>query len=442
MIAFETCFNIHKDDIELKSVLPDLEGFELQEKTEVIGEHTCRVWYKEEQMGEKIGKYWYYEDIGNFKPVRFYMVGYNTVLHSHFDEYIYDYHSVEWEQPAPEDFEEPEKRWTCIDFPGPGSVVGDSHRLLASRFPKGPTAQFKKFMKDNKKTYKDANEFEARKLNFLSNKAHIEKVNSENRSYKLQLNHFADRSDAEIRTLLGLKRSTNKDYANHKHTMSNAERPKFVDWREKGAVTEVKNQCMCGSCWTYGTTGVLEGQYFLKYGKLRKFSEQNLVDCSWNFGNDGCNGGEDFRAYGWMIHNGGLMADEDYGHYLGIDGWCHYNKTAAAVKITDYVLTTPFSVEELEDAVANVGPISVGVAVNKDFLFYASGVFDDETCSSAVEDQAHAVLATGYGTEDGKDYWMIKNSWSTHWGDNGYIKIARKNNICGVATSPSYPILA
>ena len=83
-----------------------------------------------------------------------------------------------------------------------------------------------------------------------------------------------------------------------------------------------------------------------------KFSEQNLVDCSWNFGNDGCNGGEDLRAYGWMMHNGGLMLDEDYGHYLGIDGWCHFNKTAAAVKITDYVLTTPGSVEELEDEIS------------------------------------------------------------------------------------------
>ena len=242
--------------------------------------------------------------------------------------------------------------------------------------------------------------------------------------------------------MLGLKRSNNKDYKNHRHMMSNAVKPDFVDWREKGAVTPVKDQCMCGSCWSYGTTGVLEGQYFLKYGKLLKFSEQNLVDCSWNFGNDGCNGGEDFRAYGWMLHNGGLMEDSAYGHYLGIDGWCHFNKTAAAVKITDYVLTTPFSIEELEDAVANVGPISVGVAVNKDFLFYAEGVFDDPSFSSAVEDQAHAVLAVGYGTENGKDYWLIKNSWSTHWGDEGYIKIARKNNICGVATSPSYPILA
>lgn len=380
-------------------------------------------------------------DIGNFKPVRFYMVGYNTVLHSHFDEYIYDYFSVDYVKPAPEDFEEPEKQWTCIDFPGPGSVVGDSHKFLATRFPQTTTAEFKGFLKDNNKCYNDE-EFKTRKLNFLRNKAYIEKVNSENRGYKLALNHLADKSEAELRALMGLKRSSKKDYAGHRYTMSNAQRPESVDWREKGAVTPVKDQCMCGSCWTYGTVGVLEGQYFLKYGKLLKFSEQNLLDCSWNYGNDGCNGGEDFRAYGWMIHNGGLMEDAAYGKYLGIDGWCHFNKSQAAVKVTDYVLTTPFSVEELEDAVANVGPISVGVAVNKDFLFYSEGVFDDPSCSSAVEDQAHAVLAVGYGTENGKDYWLIKNSWSTHWGDNGYIKIARKNNICGVATSPSYPILA
>ena len=380
-------------------------------------------------------------DIGNFKPIRFYMMGYNVVLHSHYDEYIYDYYSVEYERPAPEDFEEPEKQWTCIDFPGPGSVVGDSHKLVSSRFPKTTTAEFKEFMKENGLCYNDV-EYQQRKANFLNNKAYIEKVNSENRSYKLKLNHLADRSDEELRTLTGLKRSAHKDYAKHTHKMSNMKKPESIDWRELGAVTDVKDQCMCGSCWTFGTTGVLEGQYFRKYGKLVKFSEQNLVDCSWNFGNDGCNGGEDFRAYGWMMHNGGLMLDEDYGHYLGIDGWCHFNKTAAAVKITNYVLTTPGSVEELEDAVATVGPISVGVAVNKNFLFYASGVFDDAECSSAVEDQAHAVLAVGYGTEDGKDYWLIKNSWSTHWGDEGYIKIARKGNICGVATSPSYPILA
>lgn len=379
-------------------------------------------------------------DIGNFKPVRFYMVGYNTVLHSHFDEYIYDYISVEYVKQAPEVFEEPEKSWTCIDFPGPGSVVGDSHKFLAARFPHPADVEFASFLKKNHLRYEGA-EYQERRMNFMRNKAYVERVNSENRSYKLKLNHLADRSEAELRTLMGLKHSSNKDYEAHKYTMSNAKLPESIDWRELGAVTPVKDQCMCGSCWTFGTVGVLEGQFFRKYGKLEKFSEQNLLDCSWNFGNDGCNGGEDFRAYGWMIHNGGLMTDADYGHYLGIDGRCHFDKSAAAIKVKDYVLTKPFSVEELEDAVANVGPISVGVAVNKDFLFYSEGVFDDASCSSAVEDQAHAVLAVGYGTENGKDYWLIKNSWSTWWGDEGYIKIARKGNICGVATSPSYPII-
>lgn len=380
-------------------------------------------------------------DIGNFKPVRFYMIGYNTVLHSHFDEYIYDYLNVEYKKQAPEVFEEPEKSWTCIDFPGPGSVVGDSHKFLSARFPHPTDVEFEKFLKDNNRCYNDA-EYTERRLNYMRNKAYVEKVNKENRSYKLKLNHLADRSEAELRALMGLKHSQNKNYEGHKYTMSNAKKPESIDWRELGAVTPVKDQCMCGSCWTFGTVGVLEGQYYRKYGKLEKFSEQNLLDCSWNFGNNGCNGGEDFRAYGWMIHNGGLMTDKDYGRYLGIDGRCHFDESAAAIKVTDYVLTKPFSVEELEDAVANVGPISVGVAVNKNFLFYAEGVFDDETCSSAVEDQAHAVLAVGYGTENGKDYWIIKNSWSTWWGDEGYIKIARKGNICGVATSPSYPIIA
>ena len=140
-------------------------------------------------------------DIGNFKPVRFYMVGYNTVLHSHFDEYIYDYISVDYVKPAPEDFEEPEKQWTCIDFPGPGSVVGDSHKFLATRFPQTGNAQFRRFLRNHHKSYK-GREYQRRKMNFLRNKAYIEKVNSENRSYKLRLNHLADKSDAELRAML------------------------------------------------------------------------------------------------------------------------------------------------------------------------------------------------------------------------------------------------
>ena len=130
MVAYETCFNIHKGDVAMNSILPDLEGFELQDKMEKVNGHNCRVWYYEEKIGDKLNKYWYYEDIGNFKPVRFYMVGYNVVLQSHFDEYIYDYISVEYVRPTAEDFSEPETKWTCIDFPGPGSVVGDSHKFL------------------------------------------------------------------------------------------------------------------------------------------------------------------------------------------------------------------------------------------------------------------------------------------------------------------------
>lgn len=163
-------------------------------------------------------------DIGNFKPVRFYMVGYNTVLHSHFDEYIYDYISVEYVKQAPEVFEEPEKSWTCIDFPGPGSVVGDSHKFLAARFPHPADVEFASFLKKNHLRYEGA-EYQERRMNFMRNKAYVERVNSENRSYKLKLNHLADRSEAELRALMGLKHSSNKDYEAHKYTMSNAKLP-------------------------------------------------------------------------------------------------------------------------------------------------------------------------------------------------------------------------
>lgn len=145
----------------------------------------------------------------------------------------------------------------------------------------------------------------------------------------------------------------------------------------------------------------------------------------------GCTGGgEDFRGYQWIMANGGLPTRPAYGPYLGANGWCHANTTANGVKLTGYVNVTVGSETALMSALATVGPISVSIdADDPSFLFYASGVMDDPSCSSDPDAQDHTVTAVGYGTDpvSGLDYWVIKNSWSTHWGDNGYILIARQN---------------
>jgi C1A family cysteine protease len=208
----------------------------------------------------------------------------------------------------------------------------------------------------------------------------------------------------------------------------------------------VKDQGICGSCWTFGTVGTLEGSYFLKYNKLVKFSEQELVDCVWPYGSIGCNGGEDWRAYSWIMSNGGLATADSYGPYLMADDFCRATSSSVnrQLKLSGYVNVSINDETALMDALVNHGPISVAIdASHSSLSFYSSGVYYEPECKNGPNDLDHAVLLVGYGTDaTGGDYWIIKNSWSTHWGDQGYVKMSRKNNNCGVETSPTYAIIA
>lgn len=218
--------------------------------------------------------------------------------------------------------------------------------------------------------------------------------------------------------------------------------PKSIDWRQKGAVTAVKDQGDdCGSCWSFSTTGALEGQHFRKTGKLISLSEQNLIDCTNPHGYSKCSGRSRHDAFEWIKDHGGIETEKSY-PYKGVGGSCKYERKYAAATLRKYVDIRKGDEKKLQEAIATIGPISIAVdASHRSFQFYSSGVYYEQKCKPDKMD--HAVLVVGYGTDrHDRDFYIVKNSWGKHWGESGYMRMSRnRRNNCGVATSGIYPIV-
>ncbi|XP_072211634.1 digestive cysteine proteinase 1-like isoform X3 [Excalfactoria chinensis] len=295
------------------------------------------------------------------------------------------------------------------------------------------------------KRYSSEEEHEHRKHTFIHNMRFVHSKNRAALSYSLALNHLADRTPQEMAAMRGRRRSGDPNHGLpfSMQLYAGLVLPESLDWRLYGAVTPVKDQAVCGSCWSFATTGAMEGALFLKTGVLTPLSQQVLIDCSWGFGNYACDGGEEWRAYEWIKKHGGIASTESYGPYLGQNGYCHYNQSELVAPLAGYVTVEPGNAEALKAALFKHGPIAVNIdASHKSFTFYANGVYEEPHCGNETSELDHAVLAVGYGVLHGKSYWLIKNSWSTYWGNDGYILMAMKDNNCGVATAASFPILA
>jgi len=213
-----------------------------------------------------------------------------------------------------------------------------------------------------------------------------------------------------------------------------------VDWVAAGAVTPIKNQGQCGSCWSFSTTGSVEGDVFIEAGVLTPLSEQQLVDCSTAQGNQGCNGGLMDNAFQYIISNGGLTTETGYPYTATGPNTCSVT-TPLASTITSYCDVASGSEKALEAAVAQQ-PVSVAIEADQScFQFYQSGVMSDPSCGTQLD---HGVLAVGFGVTGGVKYWNVKNSWGTSWGNEGFIWLGREvsgqaSGVCGIALEPSFP---
>jgi len=277
--------------------------------------------------------------------------------------------------------------------------------------------------------------------NFANNDDIIETANAENLSYQLGHNKFSHMDVNEWReeVKLGLGYPT-QEPSDTLHlapadltTMASA-----IDWRNSGAVTGVKDQGQCGSCWSFSATGAMEGAYKIKSGSLVSLSEQNFVDCD-NNGDHGCNGGLMDNAFAWAKTNGGVCTESAY-PYTAKKGTCVTSCGTKYAKPASFTDVNKNDANALMSAL-NKQPVSVAIEADQSaFQLYKSGVFT-ATCGSNLD---HGVLAVGYGTDAGKNYWTVKNSWGTSWGEAGYIRLSRdvggKSGQCGIlAGPPSYP---
>jgi len=399
-------------------------------------------------------------------PLRLEMHGPDLLSGSHFDHYVVDYDPASFDPrpPAAAVFEEP----AACAAAGPArprtrSFIGASTLLM----PGGGGGRRAAAARENAA-------FVARHTRLLSSGSPGAPTHT------LALNTFAGVPDAEFRATWMPPRATRAADAApgpgelpYQRLLPPSRVPAALSWRGTPAAGAVKDQAPCGSCWAFGAAGALEGAWVLATGQPHSFSEQQLMDCSWNYGtNAACGGGDADAAIDWLVEKrGGRPADEAAYPYAGASGWCDGVRheggdgggpdgappalgAAPALaspatpsrgpRVLGYARIPPGDDEAVMEALASRGPLQVSIdAAAKGFRFYSGGVYDEPACRSDEDGLDHSVTLVGYGVDgaSGKQFWEVKNSWSTHWGDGGYVRIARARGGCGVPTAAVYAVV-
>lgn len=321
------------------------------------------------------------------------------------------------------------------------------------------TGTWERFKTEYNKNYENQDVERLRKLIFAYNKQHVDLFNSKqngDQEFELGINHLSDLTELEMTTMKGFRvpksyMNLEQNYDDRRYlreilSRSPGDIPDSVDWRKvPGRVSRVKNQGMCGSCWAFATTGALEGQETIvgKYlgANMTELSEQNLVDC--DPVDQGCNGGFMKDAFEFIQREGGIENEQDY-PYVARRRKCKFRRNLVKFSDAGAAVLPEGDEQKLKEVVAKYGPVAVAIDASKfSFQAYRKGIYYEKHCHNKLNQLDHAVLVVGYGTDpEGGDYWIVKNSWGPHYGQGGYIFMARnRKNNCGIATIATIPKL-
>ncbi|KAI8473422.1 MAG: hypothetical protein J3K34DRAFT_518916 [Monoraphidium minutum] len=414
--------------------LPDVSAWAYAGVTTLNGK-TAHIWTLRERHGEKTNVYSFYA-AEDGSPLRLYMMGTNVIAYSHYDEYLVDFKSWKPGKPSDKAFAVPKacdtaRKHHAAAAAAPGSpraarVMQAAALMPWARLPGGGSGG----------GAASGGGVGGPVLRRLAARAEAARSWLPEEYSALMTARRPTASDARLKSrALGVFTADG---------LSRDGLPRHVDWRGTGADIIIKDQATCGSCWAFATTGTMEGAWYAATGESISLSEQQLVDCSWDYGNNGCGGGNMEPAIQYVTDAGGALGEEAY-QYLGQNALCGLNATARAAppsaRFLGFAQVAPRDEVALMAAVARLGPVAVSIDASQlDFKFYSGGVYANRKCKSGRDDLDHAVLVVGYGTTDeGEDYWLIRNSWSSMWGSNGYIRMKRTGgdgNDCGVMTDP------
>lgn len=448
---------INKTESVGVSILPDLSQYEKQENALVNGVECEKytLYEKHGDTGSMDDYITFYYDALLKKPVRWHMHSRNKIFSSHTDEYIINYSDF---STVSEGFEVPS---LCQDTTATTSFMHFEKLLRMGAKTttvfdaEGKSSMFKLFAMQHGKVYQTTEEELKRETIFNENVAKIAMLNLKHEGKAtFKGNRFMDMTKEEILKFRGGRKQSKKDTLAsfdkiyfEKETGLNT--PTNFDWRKEMpvAVAPVKDQGICGSCWAFSFISAMESANAIQTEKMTLLPEQFVLDCSWTDQSNACDGGlSDDAGRNIMKAFGGVIPSaETYGSYLTVDGYCHgIEGKQVGAKIVQWTNIPARDTDAVLQAVLKQ-PLSVSLNVVDEIIYYDSGIVDVEDCTKTdVDDLDHAINLVGYGTDEktGQDYWVLRNSWSTYWGDEGYFKIMRGERDCGVSTDAGFPTVA